>query len=640
MKRIVSALIIVCLLFIPSYAPSYAFDEVSDRGDNMVSLQIGCPNALIGYGKTPIDASNPNVAPLIVNDRTMLPLRFVAEAFNAEVAWVGETKTAHISYNGTTTSVTVGESYIYVDGAPIPIDAPPVIIEERTMLPLRAIAENALGKTLYWDAQRKVAIIADDYRPYWEDDSFVDYLVSLMQPVDNPMQLKTTPDSLSMAGYRSPEGNISSADGGVYDQAYAQGGDGSVFHEEIPDYTEDDHTYTGDGYADHGGINGNTGGFNNDYTDDNFNEHHDYPNHGGFDEGDGITGNPANGGGRATYTPQPTVTRTVAPSPTPTRTAIPTPRPSVPPAGMGSNIAYPIVKPYGPYTYETLLGDINALSQYDCIVSTIIGKSVEGRDIPMLKLGYGGTNIYIEATAHGREYIATSFIMKFTEEAARAYAAGESLFGYDIANLLSEYTYYIIPMLNPDGASIAQSGLGGSKDPEHIKTIKISDKVNGYKGWKANANGVDFNANYPINWRGSVNGPSSNGNAGTSGGSEPEVQAVLSLIDNIPFEVFGSFHAQGEVLYWHDTGYNADTLKKAEALTDTIAKATGFVKMARVNTAGAGLCSYARGKLQKPALTVEVAPYIGDVPYPDKDFDRVWEKAKIIPLLLAGATKS
>ena len=47
---------------------------------------------------TPIDSTNPKVVPQILNSRTMLPLRFVAESLGADVQWEASTQTITITY--------------------------------------------------------------------------------------------------------------------------------------------------------------------------------------------------------------------------------------------------------------------------------------------------------------------------------------------------------------------------------------------------------------------------------------------------------------------------------------------------------------------------------------------------------------
>jgi outer membrane protein assembly factor BamB len=63
-----------------------------------IELWIGKPQAKVNGVLKWIDESNHNVAPEIINSRTMLPLRFVAENLGADVVWDGTTKTITITY--------------------------------------------------------------------------------------------------------------------------------------------------------------------------------------------------------------------------------------------------------------------------------------------------------------------------------------------------------------------------------------------------------------------------------------------------------------------------------------------------------------------------------------------------------------
>jgi sugar lactone lactonase YvrE len=65
---------------------------------NELMLIIGKSSALVNGKSTPIDSTNPKVVPLILNSRTMLPLRFIAESLGADVQWEESTKTITITY--------------------------------------------------------------------------------------------------------------------------------------------------------------------------------------------------------------------------------------------------------------------------------------------------------------------------------------------------------------------------------------------------------------------------------------------------------------------------------------------------------------------------------------------------------------
>ena len=70
-------------------------------GSKTIELWIGKSIAKVNGIDTPIDATNPKVVPEIINSRTMLPLRFVAENVGATVEWDGTTKTITVTYQKT-----------------------------------------------------------------------------------------------------------------------------------------------------------------------------------------------------------------------------------------------------------------------------------------------------------------------------------------------------------------------------------------------------------------------------------------------------------------------------------------------------------------------------------------------------------
>jgi hypothetical protein len=86
---------------------------------------------------------NMDVAPVIQGDRTLVPLRFIAEAMGAQVDWDGDTRTAIVALDGTILNVVID--------APLPSDmGTPIIINQRTMIPLRYVSES-LGAEVDWN---------------------------------------------------------------------------------------------------------------------------------------------------------------------------------------------------------------------------------------------------------------------------------------------------------------------------------------------------------------------------------------------------------------------------------------------------------------------------------------------------------
>lgn len=103
-----------------------------------------------------------DVAPYIRSSRTYLPVRFVAESLGATVDWDSKTKTATITgKNGTVLILKIGSVYMTKNGTRVQMDVAPEIKSSRTMLPVRWVAE-ALGATVGWDGKHKQVTITMD----------------------------------------------------------------------------------------------------------------------------------------------------------------------------------------------------------------------------------------------------------------------------------------------------------------------------------------------------------------------------------------------------------------------------------------------------------------------------------------------
>jgi len=110
-------------------------------GDRMITLQIG--NKLINNNGNIVSIP---VAPRIINDKTMIPVRFAAEAFGFTVNWVDETKTVYVN--------TLGIDYPYQSppvAPPTPDPLPPNIYEENPTADISsykpAVVEKAVDTT-------------------------------------------------------------------------------------------------------------------------------------------------------------------------------------------------------------------------------------------------------------------------------------------------------------------------------------------------------------------------------------------------------------------------------------------------------------------------------------------------------------
>ncbi len=111
----------------------------------IVILRIGNKQAEVNGLLVQLDAP-----PTIINGRTMVPLRFVSETFGAEIGWDGATQKITLIFFGKTIELWIGRSTAMVNGEPMILDAPPTIINGRTMVPLRFCAET-FGAEVGWD---------------------------------------------------------------------------------------------------------------------------------------------------------------------------------------------------------------------------------------------------------------------------------------------------------------------------------------------------------------------------------------------------------------------------------------------------------------------------------------------------------
>ncbi len=100
-----------------------------------------------------------DVPPFIHNSRTMVPLRFISEALGLEVLWDGETRTVTVGEGDKQVKLVIDSAKITKgDGSTITIDAPAMIKDARTMVPVRAIAE-LFGADVDWNPETRTVII-------------------------------------------------------------------------------------------------------------------------------------------------------------------------------------------------------------------------------------------------------------------------------------------------------------------------------------------------------------------------------------------------------------------------------------------------------------------------------------------------
>jgi hypothetical protein len=106
-----------------------------------------CPVIKVDINGSPLQL---DVAPMIVNGRTLAPLRAIFEALGATVQWNPADQSITAAKGNTTIKLQIGSTTALNNGAQATLDAAPQIVGGRTLVPVRFIGE-ALGTQVNWD---------------------------------------------------------------------------------------------------------------------------------------------------------------------------------------------------------------------------------------------------------------------------------------------------------------------------------------------------------------------------------------------------------------------------------------------------------------------------------------------------------
>lgn len=273
-----------------------------------------------------------------------------------------------------------------------------------------------------------------------------------------------------------------------------------------------------------------------------------------------------------------------------------------------------IVEPQENYTYEQMLKEITELKNKYAhkITSETIGKSENGRDIPVIILGNKEAeyHIMIQGAIHGREHMTACILMcqiEYVISNLDHYFEEET-----IGNILENTCFHIIPMSNPDGVVISQTG---ELNEEQV-LIYERDKNMGHTSlgifeyatkWKANANGVDLNRNFDAGWD-TLNTrefPSSERYKGYSAEDQSESAALAEYIKKYPFSATVSYHISGCVVYY-DYGTREDIIVKSYEFAKSIETLTGYITITDGSLDAGGFKDWAIEKMGIPSITIEM----------------------------------
>ncbi|MGI6225532.1 MAG: copper amine oxidase N-terminal domain-containing protein [Peptococcales bacterium] len=99
-----------------------------------------------------------DVAPRIENDRTYVPVRFIGEAFGADFSWDEKNQKVTYSMGSNYIELFIGQNTAYINRKPVPLDSPPIIYADRTLVPFRFMGQS-IGAQVEWNDQTRTATI-------------------------------------------------------------------------------------------------------------------------------------------------------------------------------------------------------------------------------------------------------------------------------------------------------------------------------------------------------------------------------------------------------------------------------------------------------------------------------------------------
>lgn len=152
MKKIILSVIFAAFISAGAASGCYAKSKVAESPDI----------------KIVIDSNQKKVenVPIIVNDRTMLPLREIATQLGVSnddehIKWDPAQKTVYLAKDNTTISLKIDDKKAKVNGENVEMDVPPVIYSNRTYIPVRFVSQS-FGKKVVWDSSTKSVLICED----------------------------------------------------------------------------------------------------------------------------------------------------------------------------------------------------------------------------------------------------------------------------------------------------------------------------------------------------------------------------------------------------------------------------------------------------------------------------------------------
>lgn len=154
MKKILSTLVVLATLLTLCCGVALAAEEQNLS----LTMQIDNPVMRVNGVEKDIDPGR-GTTPAIVNGRTLVPIRAIVEEMGGTVRWEEENQTTVLTYADKEIKLTTNETTAYVNDTAFTLDTAPAVLNARTMLPIRFIAEQ-FQFTVSWQQSEQTITIA------------------------------------------------------------------------------------------------------------------------------------------------------------------------------------------------------------------------------------------------------------------------------------------------------------------------------------------------------------------------------------------------------------------------------------------------------------------------------------------------
>lgn len=159
MKKLHIILLIVFILNI-NLTFSMASSDIKYNYFIMDQKTVLLPTVDVEYNGEKITYMNAGVDPVIIDNRTLVPVRFLSEKMNYKVNWDGKNQKVTIDNGNKKIELFIGKNKAAINGInqEMTDSVPPVVINNRTMVPIRFVVEQFGIKIDYDNSQRKVTL--------------------------------------------------------------------------------------------------------------------------------------------------------------------------------------------------------------------------------------------------------------------------------------------------------------------------------------------------------------------------------------------------------------------------------------------------------------------------------------------------